>query len=59
MVYCSFKKYCIATVTKLVLAAWKSVIVFTINFTKFAKILIMKIKFLKVTVKTNGFAATA
>ena len=37
----------------------KSVIVVTIGFTKFAKILITKIKFLKLTVKTNGFAATA
>ena len=59
MIFCSFTKFCIVTVTKLVLAARKSVIVFTISYTKFAKILIMKIKFLKLTVKTNGFAATA
>ena len=42
--FINFKKYCIATVTKLVLAAWKSVIVVTIDFTKFSKILIVKIK---------------
>ena len=54
----SFDKYCIATVTKLVLAAWKGVIVVTIGFAKFAKTLIVKIKFLKLTVKSNGFAAT-
>ena len=55
----SFKKCCIVTVAKLVLAAWKSVIVVTINFKKFARIWIVNIKFLKLTVKTDGFAVIA
>ena len=42
--FISFKEYCIATVTKLVLVAGKSIIVVTIGFLKFAKILIVKIK---------------
>ena len=50
-IYYSFNKYYIATVTKLVLAAWKCVIVVTIGLMKFAKILIVKIKYLKLTAK--------
>ena len=42
--FISFKKYCIATVTKLLLVARKIIIVVTIGLTKFAKILIVKIK---------------
>ena len=37
----------------------KSVIVVAFGFMKFAKILIVKIKFLKLTAKTNGFTAAA
>ena len=55
----SFHKYCITNVTKLVLIASKSVSVVTTGFTKLRRSLIVKIKFLKFTVKTSGFAAIA